>query len=197
MRFISFKSLSLGLAIASLSLAASAQSLVGVNAKLDRTLDSKSAASGQAVAARLDGTVTTADGTKLPKGTELIGKVADVKNANGSPVSLSLVFTSAKLKDGREIPVKATVIAAYPQIDPVGANLGDVAVQPAPAQVSPDGVFQQQPGALSHVSLTSAVKDHDSATFSSNNGNFKLQAGTNLQVGIGPASAATSTNAAE
>lgn len=197
MRFISLKSLTLGLAIASLTLAASAQSLAGVNAKLDRTLDSKSAANGQAVAARLDGTVTTADGTKLPKGTELIGKVADVKNANGSAVSLSLVFTSAKLKDGKEIPIKATIVGAYPGIDPVGASLGDVAVQPAPAQISPEGIFQQQPGALAHVTLTSAVKNHDSATFSSNKGNFKLQAGTNLQVGIGPASAASTTSAAE
>jgi len=197
MRLISLKSLALGVAIASLSLAASAQSLVGVNAKLDRTLDSKSAANGQAVVAKLDGAVTTSDGTKLPKGTELIGKVADVKNGNGSAVSLSLVFTSAKLKDGREIPIKATIVSAYPRIDPVGTGLGDVTVQPVPAHVSPQGVFQQEPGALAHVTMTSAVKDHNSATFSSDKGNFKLQAGTNLQVGIGPASAASTTSAAE
>src|ERR1700728_2106073 len=103
MRITSLKSLSWGLALASLVGVgvASAQSLVGVNTKLDRTLDSKSAAVGQVVTARLDGTVTTADGTKLPRGTELIGKVADVKNANGNPVSVSLLFTSAKLKGGK------------------------------------------------------------------------------------------------
>lgn len=197
MRFISLKSLSLGLALVStLSLgAASAQSLVGVNARLDRALDTRGASAGQVVTARLAGTVV-ADGTKLPKGTELIGKIADVKNANGA-VSVSLVFTSAKLKDGKEIPVKATVIAAYPELDPVATTLGDVAVQPAPAQVPADGVFQQQPGALAHVSLTSAVKDHDSATFSSTTGSFRLQAGTNLQFGIGSPSAASATSAAE
>jgi hypothetical protein len=134
MRFTSLKSLSYGLALASLVGVgvASAQSLVGVNTRLDRTLDSKSAAVGQVVTAKLDGTVTTADGTKLPRGTELVGKIAEVKNANGSPVSVSLLFTSAKLKDGKEVPVKATVLAAFPEADPVGVSLGDVATQQAP-----------------------------------------------------------------
>jgi hypothetical protein len=199
MRFTSLKSLSYGLALASLVGVgvASAQSLVGVNTKLDRTLDSKSAAVGQVVTAKLDGTVTTADGTKLPRGTELVGKIAEVKNANGSPVSVSLLFTSAKLKDGKEVPVKATVLAAFPEADPVGVSLGDVATQQAPEKVAGDGSFNQQPGALSHVALTSAVKSPDSGTFSSTAGNFKLYAGTFLQVGIAPAGASSGTTAAE
>jgi hypothetical protein len=196
MRFTSFKKLSFGLALISFAAAASAQTLVGVNTRLDRTLDSKSAADGQAVTAKLDGTVTTADGTKLPRGTELIGKVADVKNANGAK-SVSLVFTSAKLKDGKEIPVKATVLAAYPEVDAESLTVGDVAVQPAPAQVAGDRVFDQPAGALEHVALSSAVKNHESGTFSSTNGNFKLQAGTNLQVGIAPVSGGSGTSAAE
>jgi hypothetical protein len=199
MRFISLKSVSYGLVLSSFIGVgiASAQSLVGVNTKLDRTLDSKSAAVGQVVTAKLDGTVTTADGTKLARGTELIGKIAEVKNANGSPVSVSLLFTSAKLKDGKEIPVKATVLAAFPEADPVGVSLGDVATQQAPEKVAGDGTFNQQPGALSHVGLTSAVKSPDSGTFSSTAGNFKLYAGTFLQVGIGPAGTASGTTAAE
>ena len=199
MRLTSLKSLSYGLALASLVGVgvASAQSLVGVNTRLDRTLDSKSAAVGQVVTAKLDGTVTTADGTKLPRGTELVGKIAEVKNANGSPVSVSLLFTSAKLKDGKEVPVKATVLAAFPEADPVGVSLGDVATQQAPEKVAGDGSFNQQPGALSHVALTSAVKSPDSGTFSSTAGNFKLYAGTFLQVGIAPAGASSGTTAAE
>lgn len=199
MRFTSLKSLSHGLALSSFVAVgvASAQSLVGVNTKLDHTLDSKSAAVGQVVTAKLDGTVTAADGTKLPRGTELIGKIAEVKNANGSPVSVSLLFTSAKLKGGKEIPVKATVIAAFPEADPVGVSLGDVATLQAPEKVDGDRTFNQQPGALSHVALTSAVKNPDSGTFSSTEGNFKLYAGTFLQVGIAPAAAASGTTAAE
>lgn len=198
MRFLSLKNLSLGLALVSLVSvgAASAQTLVGVNAKLDRTLDSKSAAVGEAVTAKLDGSITL-DGAKLGRGAELIGKVAEVKNANGSPVSVTLLFTSAKLKDGKEIPVKATVLAAYPETDPVGDSLGDASGLPAPAHVDADRTFDQEPGALSHVAMTSSVKNSASGTFSSANGNFKLLAGTNLQFGIAPASAASGTNAAE
>jgi len=197
MRIPSLKNLSFGLAIVSMVSmgVASAQSLVGVNAKLDRTLDSKSAAAGQAVTAKLDGTIT-ADGTKLPKGTELIGKVADVKNTDGA-VSVSVVFTSARLKDGKQVPVKATLLAAYPALDPVSESLGDAGALPPPAQVSPDDEFNQEPGALAHVTLTSAVKDPASGTFSSTGGNFKLMAGTNLQLGVAPSSAGSGVNAAE
>lgn len=198
MRFTSLKNLSFGLALVSfVSLGvASAQNLVGVNATLDRTLDSKSAKVGQAVTAKLDGSVTL-DGAKLGRGAELVGTVAEVKNADGSPVSVTLLFTSAKLKNGKEIPVKATILAAYPEVDPVGQSLGDGAALPAPAHVDADRTFNQEPGSLSHVAMNSAVKDVDSGTFASTNGNFKLAAGTNLQVGIGPASAASGTNAAE
>jgi hypothetical protein len=45
--------------------------------------------------------------------------------------------------------------------------------------------------------MNSAVKNADSGTFSSTNGNFKLLAGTNLQVGVAPATQAAGTNAAE
>jgi hypothetical protein len=109
---------------------------------------------------------------------------------------VSLLFTSAKLKDGKEIPVKATVLAAFPEGDPLGAA-ADVANLPAPEKVDGDGAFNQQPGAISHVALTSAVKSPDSGTFSSTEGNFKLYAGTFLQVGIAPAGAAGAPTAAE
>jgi hypothetical protein len=193
MRISSLKNLSFGLALASLVSVgvASAQSLVGVNAKLDHTLDSKSAAVGQTVTARLDGTVILG-GTKLTRGTELIGKVAEVKS--GNPVSVTLLFTSAKLKDGKEIPVKATLLAAFPESGSMEPSLGAAELA---GQVDADRAFDQQPGALSHVAMTSAVKDHNSGTFSSTSGNFKLVAGTNLQVGIAPASAASGTSAAE
>ena len=59
MRFaVRLKNFSVGLAfISSISVAAaSAQSLLGVNAQLDHNLDSKTAAAGQVVTAKLDGT---------------------------------------------------------------------------------------------------------------------------------------------
>jgi hypothetical protein len=196
MRLASWKNWSLGLAVVSLVAGtACAQSLAGVTTTLDRTLESKAAKVGEPITAKLNGSVKS-DGLDLPRGTELLGKVAGVKAAeNGGQASVSLVFTTAKLKDGRQIPVKATVIAAFPHSAVDAGDGAGVSMAPAPQQVASDGVFDQEPGALSHVAMNSAVKNSDSVTFTSNK-DFKLPAGTFLQLGVGSAGAAT-TSAAE
>ncbi|MGA7522209.1 MAG: hypothetical protein WBW84_06985 [Acidobacteriaceae bacterium] len=197
MRLSSWKYWSLGLAMVSLVGlgSAGAQSLAGVTTKLDRTLESKSASVGEPVTARLTGSVK-ADGLNLPKGTELVGKVAEVKAAqNGTPASVSLVFTTAKLKNGKEVPVKATVIAAYPESSAGGLEGSGETISAAPQQVPSDGVYDQEPGSLSHVGMKSAVKNSDSVTFSSSD-NFKLPAGTFLQLGVGAAGSSASGAAA-
>lgn len=198
MRFTSLRKFTFSLALASLvsTGAASAQSLVGVNTTLDHTLDSKSAAIGQVVTAKLNDAVKTADGITLPRGTELIGKVSEVKAGQQGGVSVSVVFSSAKLKDGKEIPVKATVLAAYPESVLDGTSVTADTIGPAPTQVNADSEFNQLAGSLRNIAMNSAVKSSDSGTFLSG-GNFKLVAGTVLQVGIAPSAAASGTNAAE
>lgn len=194
---LSLKNLSLGVAMLSMSAAsASAQSLVGVNTRLLQPLNSQTAKQGEAVTVRLDGAVKTADGVALPKGAQLIGKISDVKASpqKGAPASMTVVFTSAQLKDGKQIPVKATVVAAYP-----AATTGDAsyAAIPTPESVADTYTVEQQPGALTGVALKAAVKDADSGTFSKQNGNFTLNAGTRLQLAVGAAAGSATTNAAE
>ncbi|HEX3985251.1 MAG TPA: hypothetical protein VHX13_01480 [Acidobacteriaceae bacterium] len=197
MRLSSWKSWGFGLAMVSLAGLgmASAQTLAGVTTTLDQTLESKSAAVGTPITATLKGSVK-AGGLDLPKGTQLIGRIAEVKAAQkGSPASVSVVFATAKLKNGKEVPVKATVIAAYPRSADQGGEDGGITMGAPPQQVPLDGVYDQEPGALSRVSLKSAVKSSDSATFASNE-NFKLPSGTLLQLGVGAAGTAAQ-NAAE
>jgi hypothetical protein len=189
------KNLSIGVVTASFLLAgaAFAQSvdLTGVNARLEQPLDSRSAKSGQAVEAKLDGSVKTTDGVDLPRGTELVGKVNQVQaSQKDGPSSISLVFTTAQLKDGKQVPVKATVVAAYPDSDSYAAAYGDDPMGQAPKNVSSQDKFDQEPGTLSNIAMTSAVQNQDSATFSRNRGDIRLSAGTNLQVGIAPAGSA-------
>lgn len=196
MRFsISLKNVSLGLAILSLSAAAaSAQSLSGVNTKLLTPLNSQTAKVGQAVAVKLDQSVKITSGQTLPKGTELLGTISEVKAAQGrTPASVAVVFTTAQLKDGNKIPVKATLLGATP---PAGGLNTDESKM-APAQVDQRYAVDQEPGALPGVALKASVQDPASGTFSKDNGNFKLATGSNLQVGVGPASAAGATSAAE
>ncbi|HEX4008084.1 MAG TPA: hypothetical protein VHX60_18060 [Acidobacteriaceae bacterium] len=190
----------MSLALVSLAFAgaASAQSLAGVNARLVRPLDSQSATAGQAVAVKLDASVKTTDGVKLPKGTQLIGKVAAVTaSQNGGPASVSVVFTSAQLKGGKQIPVKATLLAAYPASANTDAESADQSIVAVPEHVNSDHTVDQEPGALPGITLTAAVKDPTSGTFAKTAGNFKLSAGTFLQVGVAPAASTGATSAAE
>ncbi|MGC2639794.1 MAG: hypothetical protein WA294_21605 [Acidobacteriaceae bacterium] len=178
--------------------AASAQSLAGVNTRLVSPLSSQTATQGQTVAVKLDGTVKTADGVKLTRGTELVGKITSVKpSQNGGPASVTLTFTTAELKGGKQIPVKATLLAAFPGDQGVEAQYSDSTMNAVAGTVSGEQTIDQEPGALPGVTLKSAVQAPNSGTFSKTDGNFKLAAGTFLQVGIAPASNASSTSAAE
>lgn len=199
MRFSFFKNFSLGLAVLSLVAAgaASAQSLAGVNTRLSQNLDSKTAKAGETISVKLDSAVTTPEGVKLPRGTELLGKVADVKAAQSGQASVTLVFTSARLKDGKEIPVKATLVGAYTAGEGSSTMYDGQTMAPPPVVVSPSETFNQQPGALRHIGLTSAVKSSDSGTFTSSDGNFKLAAGMYLQLGIAATGNSGGTSAAE
>jgi hypothetical protein len=195
----SMQNLSLGVALVSLMWAgaAAAQTLAAVNTHLVQPINSATAAQGQAVSVKLDGSVKTTDGTKLPRGTELVGKVDEVKaSQNGGPASVSVVFTTAQLKGGKQIPVKATLLAAFPGDQTVAAQYSDQTADAAPQGVSADYEVDQEPGALPDVALKAAVKDADSGTFSKTDGNFKLSPGTLLQVAVGSASG-SSAGAAE
>jgi hypothetical protein len=194
------KKIVFGLALVSSICAAtaSAQSLVGVTAQLDRNLDSKTATVGQVVTAKLDGAVKTGDGFTLRRGTELIGKVVAVKaSRGGSPASVSVEFGSASSRDGRQVPVKATVLAAFPASDVVQSGDAEVIMGPPPQHVSDDQSIEQLPGTLGKVAMTSAVDRTVSGTFSEASRNFRLSAGTYFQIGIAPTEIGSATSAAE
>jgi len=201
MRFtLSLKNLSLALAMVSFlsAGAASAQSLVGVNTRLVQPLDSQTAALGQTVSVKLDDTVKTADGLKLPRGSKLVGKVTEVKAAaKGEPASVSVVFNTAELKGGKQIPVKATLLAAYPSSQAEDSQYSDQTMAAVAARVAPDHTVDQEPGALPGVALTASVQNTNSGTFTKANGNFKLSAGTFFQMGVAPATSSSSASAAE
>jgi hypothetical protein len=166
--------------------------LVGVNAQLQQQLDAKTAHRGEVVRARLNGAVKTANGMRLDRGTELWGKVDQVQaSSNGGPSMLSIVFTKARMKDGKTIPVKVTVIGAYPASEAQMAVDGDETMPPAPEHINNKERIDQEAGTIGHVSMHSAVQSRDSATFRDAQGNLKLANGTFLQLGIARANSAS------
>lgn len=169
--------------------------LVSVNATLEDGLNSKDATQGQTVKAKLTDSAKTENGMKLDKGTVLLGKVEQVqKSSNSGPSKISVTFDQAKLKDGRTVPVKATLLAAYPpsagNYYPADNSTG-MTISSQKGFISPDRKVVQQPGTLGNVAMHSAVRSNTSGTFTSPDRNINLKSGTRLQIAVAPASSGT------
>lgn len=171
--------------------------LVSAQAQLSHALSTENAAQGQVVTAKLTSSVKTAEGMKMDKGTMLIGKVEKVERSNNNgPARLSIVFDQARLKDGKTIPVKATLLGAYPSN--AGSYYAETGVSGnmipnQPHMISSQEKIDQMPGTLSHVGMHSAVQSNVSATFIAKDRNVELKKGTRLQVAIAPLTANNGT----
>lgn len=95
---------------------ASASASSSVSAELTKKLDSKNASVGDQVMARTTATTTLSDGTKLPKGTQIVGHVTEVHAKSSSDAASHLAFglDRAVTRDGHEIPIRGmlTSVAA-------------------------------------------------------------------------------------
>jgi hypothetical protein len=82
-----------------------------IQAELTKHIDSKHAKVGDAVFAKTTSTARLADGTKLPKGTKLLGHVTEVSRESGKDKESSLAFgfDHAVLRGGREVPIHAVM----------------------------------------------------------------------------------------
>jgi len=82
-----------------------------VAAELTKRIDTKNAKQGDEVAARTTMAAKLPDGTELPSGTKLTGKVTDVKAKTKEDKSSHLSFNldHAVLKGGKEVPVVVIV----------------------------------------------------------------------------------------
>ncbi|MGA7352228.1 MAG: hypothetical protein WBX06_13785, partial [Acidobacteriaceae bacterium] len=88
---------------------ASAAQATNLSAELSKKIDTKDAKIGDEVFAKTTSEARLADGTKLPKGSKLVGQVTDVqaKSHDNHDSHVAFAFDHAVLKDGREVPVQA------------------------------------------------------------------------------------------
>ncbi len=88
---------------------ASAAQATDVSAQLSKKIDSKDAKAGDEVVAKTTSEARLADGTKLPKGSRLVGHVteAEARSHDNHDSHLAFAFDHAVLKDGREVPIHA------------------------------------------------------------------------------------------
>lgn len=89
-----------------------------VVARIEKTIDSKSAKAGDEVIAKTLGGVHLPDKTFLPKGTKLIAKVSEAqsKRAGNGNSTLMFRFDQAEIKGGNIISIKGQVVAVGPSL---------------------------------------------------------------------------------
>ena len=92
---------------------------IRVNAELTKRIDSKKAKVGETVEAKTTSAVKLPDGTELPKGTKLAGKVTEVKARSNTDKTSHIAFNldQALMKDGHEVPLRVMVISATAPFD--------------------------------------------------------------------------------
>jgi hypothetical protein len=102
-----------------------------IHAVLEKMVHPKKVKVGDAVEARMTEPTKLKDGTELPKGTRIIGKVTEVKMKadKEGPSKLGVLFDKAQLKDGKEVPLMLALVSVAPRweqggVDPVAADNG-------------------------------------------------------------------------
>jgi hypothetical protein len=86
-----------------------------MNATLERSVDARRAKPGDEVTAKMNESFTTANGTTIPRGSRLVGRVtqarAHARGEGAAASQLGIVFDKAELPDGRVVPMQATIQA--------------------------------------------------------------------------------------
>ncbi len=102
-----------------------------IHAVLEKIVHPKKVKVGDAVVARMTDATKLKDGTELPKGTHIVGKVTEIKLKadKEGPSKLGLLFDKAQLKDGKEVPLTMALVSVAPHweqggVDPVAAENG-------------------------------------------------------------------------
>jgi hypothetical protein len=94
--------------------------------KVVKTLDSSKLKVDDTVEVETAGAFKLPDGTLVPKGSKLTGRVTAAKaRSKGDPESqLTLTFSQMNVANGKQLSIKGTVQALYPPADePMGPNM--------------------------------------------------------------------------
>jgi hypothetical protein len=86
-----------------------------VNGELVSKLDSKTAKNGDSVVVQTKTSIKTPDGTEIPKGSKLVGRViAAAPSQPGQNSQLALQFDRVELKGGKTMPVHSQIQSISP-----------------------------------------------------------------------------------
>jgi hypothetical protein len=166
-----------------------AAQMIPAIATLPHALDADKDHLDSTIEAELNRKVTLSNGTVLPSHTVLIGKVTrdDMQAAGTSEFALR--FDQAQLKNGKIVPIKATIVD-------VRLPNSNIDAASASNDWTEKTLTVEQIDAVSGVDLHSEIASNNSAVFvSTKKHDVKVPAGSELKLAIGPATdASTPTN---
>ena len=171
---------------------AEALHMVAARATLSAALDAHRTTDGFQFRARLASKVRLDNGQMLPEGTLLVGQVSnDDMNVAGKS-RLALRFTQADLRDGKTLPIKATIVGIYNPGDFSSDN--DIAEQ-IPNSWTPGTLKVDEIGVLSGVDLHSCIASRNSGVLvATSKDDVKVPNGSELALAIAPANDSNTTN---
>jgi hypothetical protein len=156
-----------------------AAKMVPVAVNLKTGIDARKVHQGDKIEATLQQTVQLKNGPELKKGTLLLGTVTTDQMQQGH-ARLALRFTRAQMKNGKTLPIKATVLLIAP---PAYSNGQDLTNQ---TDLWRGHTLQvDQVGALHDIDMHSNIAGMNSAVFVSNKkDDMKLKPSSQMVVAI-------------
>jgi hypothetical protein len=163
--------------------------MVSARVSLSQNLDAKQSKAGDQIRTRLSNTVSLKNGPKLPRGTEILGVIADNTMQAGGTSKLTLSFTQAKLKDGTVVPIMATIVGVYPPATEDAAGHPIAAGDQVRDTFSGNRETVDQMDAVPGVDLHSNFASDVSGVLVSAKHNVKLGQGSEIALAIAPTGA--------
>jgi hypothetical protein len=115
----------------------SAAQMSPVNGELVSKLDSKTAKIGDSVVVQTKAPAKTADGTEIPKGSKLVGRVIGAQpSAAGQNSQVALQFDHLELKGGQSLPIHSQIQSISPS---TGGSAGAMGEAPGSSNPSTGG----------------------------------------------------------
>jgi hypothetical protein len=166
---------------------------------LTSKVDSKKSKVGDAVTAKTLNPLQLTDGTTLPSGTKLVGKLTQVQPKSNGAATVAIVFTEVDKKGGAPMPVHGLIAAVAPMPDlasggaaandlPVRGTAAQNAAQTGMAVGGASGAESIPVGStIKGVTLDSAPAADGSSVLKSDEKDVKLESGTRLEIGLSAA----------
>ena len=122
--------------------AAAAVEMSPVKGELVGKLDTASAKTGDSVVLKTKESVKTADGTEIPKGSKLVGRVTQVQphGEGKSNSQIALQFDHAELKGGQNVAIQSAIQSVAPSTgDASPSSAGNLPSMPSTPGAAPSG----------------------------------------------------------